>query len=303
MTVNEWWWLAAFGLLTVGCCLLLWWTFRRQQNWPVRGLNLAVTLLALGGWWLWPLPSVRFVLFCSTVLTGTLEFVLMRQFLNDQDAVFARSLDKMMAQYSQEVQELYANMRGWRHDYHDHLQALKAYLDNQDTQAARAYLDELEDKLDEVDPLVHSGNAMLDAIVNAKLTLAERLHIPVNEKVIVGSTPLIKDVDLVVILGNLLDNAIEAISEQPASEPRQLRLYIGIVKQQFYISITNTRPADQEIDYQYASTKSDKRGLGIRRVNKLVAKYNGMINRQYEASVFVTEIAIPIHAVKSTTHA
>lgn len=223
MTVNEWWWLAAFGLLTVGCCLLLWWTFRRQQNWPVRGLNLAVTLLALGGWWLWPLPSVRFVLFCSTVLTGTLEFVLMRQFLNDQDAVFARSLDKMMAQYSQEVQELYANMRGWRHDYHDHLQALKAYLDNQNTQAARAYLDELEDKLDEVDPLVHSGNAMLDAIVNAKLTLAERLHIPVNEKVIVGSTPLIKDVDLVVILGNLLDNAIEAISEQPAGEPRQLR--------------------------------------------------------------------------------
>ena len=303
MTVNKWWWLAAFGLLAIGCCLLLWWTFRRQQNWPVRGLNLAVTLLALGGWWLWPLPSVRLVLFCSTVLTGTLEFVLMRQFLNDQDAVFARSLDKMMAQYSQEVQELYANMRGWRHDYHDHLQALKAYLDKQDTQAARAYLDELEDKLDEVDPLVHSGNAMLDAIVNAKLTLAERLHIPVNEKVIVGSTPLIKDVDLVVILGNLLDNAIEAISEQPAGEPRQLRLYIGIVKQQFYLSITNTRPAEQEIDYQYASTKSAKRGLGIRRVNKLVAKYNGMINRQYEASVFVTEIAIPIHAVKSTTHA
>ena len=303
MTVNEWWWLAAFGLLAIGCCVILWWTFRRQQNWPVRGLNLAVTLLALGGWWLWPLPSVRLVLFCSTFLTGSLEFVLMRQFLNDQDAVFAHSLDKMMAQYSQEVQELYANMRGWRHDYHDHLQALKAYLDNQDTQAARAYLDELEDKLDEVDPLVHSGNAMLDAIVNAKLTLAERLHIPVNEKVIVGSTPLIKDVDLVVILGNLLDNAIEAISEQPAGEPRQLRLYIGIVKQQFYISVTNTRPADQEIDYQYASTKSDKRGLGNRRVNKLVAKYNGMINRQYEASVFITEIAIPIHAVKSTTHA
>lgn len=242
MTVNEWWWLATFGLLTVGCCLLLWWTFRRQQNWPVRGLNLAVTLLALGGWWLWPLPSVRFVLFCSTVLTGTLEFVLMRQFLNDQDAVFARSLDKMMAQYSQEVQELYANMRGWRHDYHDHLQALKAYLDNQDTQAARAYLDELEDKLDEVDPLVHSGNAMLDAIVNAKLTLAERLHIPVNEKVIVGSTPLIKDVDLVVILGNLLDNAIEAISEQPAGEPRQLRLYIGCISASSSNSFTSPLP-------------------------------------------------------------
>lgn len=281
----------------------LWWIFRRQQNWPVRWLNLIIVIVSLSSWWLWPLPVVRGLLFTITVLAGSLEFILIRQFLNDQDAVFARSLDKMMAQYSEEVQELYANMRGWRHDYHDHLQALKAYLDNQDTAAARQYLNELEDKLDAVDPLVHSGNAMLDAIINAKLTLAERLHIPVNEKVIVGNTPLIKDVDLVVILGNLLDNAIEAISEQPPDEKRQLRLYIGIVKQQFYISVTNTRPADQVIDYQYASTKSDKRGLGIRRVNKLVAKYDGMINRQYEASVFVTEIAIPIHATKPTTHA
>lgn len=303
MTAISWFWLVAFGLLVVGCMSQLWWIFRRQQNWPVRWLNLIIVIVSLSSWWLWPLPVVRGLLFTITVLAGSLEFILIRQFLNDQDAVFARSLDKMMAQYSEEVQELYANMRGWRHDYHDHLQALKAYLDNQDTAAARQYLNELEDKLDAVDPLVHSGNAMLDAIVNAKLTLAERLHIPVNEKVIVGNTPLIKDVDLVVILGNLLDNAIEAISEQPPHEKRQLRLYIGIVKQQFYISVTNTRPADQVIDYQYASTKSDKRGLGIRRVNKLVAKYDGMINRQYEASVFVTEIAIPIHATKPTTHA
>ncbi|QUH16511.1 sensor histidine kinase [Lacticaseibacillus rhamnosus] len=303
MTAISWFWLVAFGLLVVGCMSQLWWIFRRQQNWPVRWLNLIIVIVSLSSWWLWPLPVVRGLLFTITVLAGSLEFILIRQFLNDQDAVFARSLDKMMAQYSEEVQELYANMRGWRHDYHDHLQALKAYLDNQDTAAARQYLNELEDKLDAVDPLVHSGNAMLDAIVNAKLTLAERLHIPVNEKVIVGNTPLIKDVDLVVILGNLLDNAIEAISEQPPDEKRQLRLYIGIVKQQFYISVTNTRPADQVIDYQYASTKSDKRGLGIRRVNKLVAKYDGMINRQYEASVFVTEIAIPIHAAKPTTHA
>ena len=303
MTAISWFWLVAFGLLVVGCMSQLWWIFRRQQNWPVRWLNLIIVIVSLSSWWLWPLPVVRGLLFTITVLAGSLEFILIRQFLNDQDAVFGIYDDKMMAQYSEEVQELYANMRGWRHDYHDHLQALKAYLDNQDTAAARQYLNELEDKLDAVDPLVHSGNAMLDAIVNAKLTLAERLHIPVNEKVIVGNTPLNKDVDLVVILGNLLDNAIEAISEQPPHEKRQLRLYIGIVKQQFYISVTNTRPADQVIDYQYASTKSDKRGLGIRRVNKLVAKYDGMINRQYEASVFVTEIAIPIHAAKPTTHA
>ncbi|MCU6209338.1 GHKL domain-containing protein, partial [Enterobacter cloacae] len=95
----------------------------------------------------------------------------------------------------------------------------------------------------------------------------------------------------------------EAISEQPPDEKRQLLRYVGIVKQQFYSTVTNTRPSDQVIYYQYASTKSDKRGLGIRRVNKLVAKYDCMINRQYEASVVVTEIAIPNDAAKRTTHA
>lgn len=219
---------------------------------------------------------------------------LTQTFLANQDAVFAVGLDKMMAQYSQEVQELYAGMRGWRHDYHDHLQALKAYLRAGDTAAAQDYLNQLEDKLDSVDPLVHSGNPLLDAIVNAKLTLAERAQIPTNVKVLVGTTPLIDDVDLVVIVGNLLDNAIEAITEQPADETRRLRVYISILKQQLYISVTNTRPLDQVIDVNYASTKNDKRGLGIRRINRLVAKYGGVINRQYADEVFVTEIALPI---------
>lgn len=136
MTAISWFWLVAFGLLVVGCMWQLWWIFRRQQNWPVRWLNLIIAIVSLSSWWLWPLPVVRGLLFTITVLAGSLEFILIRQFLSDQDAVFARSLDKMMAQYSEEVQELYANMRGWRHDYHDHLQALKAYLDNQDTAAA-----------------------------------------------------------------------------------------------------------------------------------------------------------------------
>jgi sensor histidine kinase regulating citrate/malate metabolism len=185
-------------------------------------------------------------------------------------------------------------MRGWRHDYHDHLQALKAYLRAGDVAAAQDYLNQLEDKLDEVDPLVHSGNTLLDAIVNAKLTLAEHEHIPTNVKVLVGTTPLIDDVDLVVIVGNLLDNALEAITAQPEGELRRLRVYISILKQQLYISVTNTRPADQVIDINYASTKNDKRGLGIRRINRLVAKYGGVINRQYADDVFVTEIALPI---------
>lgn len=75
----------------------------------------------------------------------------------------------------------------------------------------------------------------------------------------------------------MLDNAIEAASEQPDPTTRFIRVYIAIEKQQLYISVTNSRRADQVIDINYASTKNDKRGLGIRRINALVAKYHASL--------------------------
>ncbi|MFD1465928.1 sensor histidine kinase [Lapidilactobacillus mulanensis] len=242
-------------------------------------------------------PTLQFIFVVLAGLMTLITTSLIHYLFQETDMVFARSLDKMMTNYTQEVQSLYEGMRGWRHDYHDHLQTLKAYLDQQQVKEARHYLDDLEDKLEEVDPVVHSGNPVLDAVVNSKLTLAEKLNIPTNVKVFVGTQPLIDDVDLVVIIGNLMDNAIEAISEQATGEKKLLRVYISILKQQLYISITNSRPDTQIIDPEYASTKNDKRGLGIRRINHLVANYSGMINRQYQPGVFVTEIMLPLAAI------
>ncbi|WP_419555014.1 sensor histidine kinase [Schleiferilactobacillus harbinensis] len=239
----------------------------------------------------------RFLLLGLWLLTVKLVTGLLTYLFQQTDMVYAQSLDGIMANYIKEVNDLYAQIRGWRHDYHDHLQSLKVYLHDGDVSQAQHYLSELETSLGDIEQIVRSGNPMLDAVLNAKLTMAKNQQIPMNVKAFVGPQPLIKDVDLVVILGNILDNALKAIEAQPATDDRFLRVYIAIMKQQLYISVTNTRPADQYINYDYASTKNDKRGLGIRRINALVEKYNGMINRQYEEGVFVTEIALPLPTI------
>lgn len=59
-----------------------------------------------------------------------------------------------MAHHYAEVKSVYMNMRGWRHDYHNHLQSLKAYLQLGQYKEADAYLFELEKDLDSVDALV-----------------------------------------------------------------------------------------------------------------------------------------------------
>ncbi|WP_314061866.1 GHKL domain-containing protein [uncultured Vagococcus sp.] len=254
--------------------------------------------------------GLLFVLFASTDNSGLNALILLMLFLlllivdlvlrylfQETTMIFARSLDQIMANYISEVDSLYQNIRGWRHDYHNHLQAIKVYLKDGQFNEIEGYLSQLEDKLIEVDQIVKSGNTMLDAIVNSKLSIASDKNIKTTVKVFVGKQPLINDVDLCVIIGNILDNAIEANEEIDKPEKRMMRVYISILKQQLYISVTNSRPLVQAINASYTSTKSDKRGLGIRRIDQLVSKYDGMINRQFEDEIFVTEVILPLMTI------
>ena len=96
-------------------------------------------------------------------------------------------------------------MRGWRHDYHNHLQSLKAYLQLGQYEEADAYLFELEKDLDSVDALVKSGNLMVDAILNSKLTIAKQKQIHVQCKAHVAKHIAIRDIDLCAVSYTHLD--------------------------------------------------------------------------------------------------
>lgn len=63
---------------------------------------------------------------------------------------------------------MYRQIRGWRHDYRNHIQVLKAFAAKGDMDAIRAYLDELDTDLNTVDTVVKTGNAMADAILNSQ---------------------------------------------------------------------------------------------------------------------------------------
>lgn len=153
--------------------------------------------------------------------------------------------DILSHQY-EEIKEIYLNMRGWRHDYHNHLQVMKAQIAAGQVEEMKAYLSELEQNLDKVDTYVKSGNLMADAILNSKLSMAEQKGIRVNCKAILPQELSVEDVDLCVLLGNLLDNALEACESIP-EEQRFLRIYMVVNKSQLYISIQNS--AKEELDF------------------------------------------------------
>lgn len=193
-----------------------------------------------------------------------------------------------------EIKEVYMDMRGWRHDYHNHMQVMKAQLAMGNLEGMEEYLNKLEQELDRVDTLVKSGNLMADAILNSKLTLAGRKKIPVNCKAELPGELAVADVDMCVILGNLLDNAIEAC-EQIEEGKRFLRIYLTVNKSQFYLSVQNA--AREEPDFNeknYITKKRGNHGLGMKRVKAAVDKYHGYLNLANEPEIFAAEVTLPL---------
>ncbi len=227
-------------------------------------------------------------------LLAVIVYLLYRTLDRAYDRQIAAYQNKLLKNQVDEVHNLYLTMRGWRHDYHNHMQSVKAYLAMDSLDEAKAYLDRLEQDLDDIDLLFHTGNINADAILNSKISLAVKRGIQVDYKATVPKELAVSDIDLCVVIGNLIDNAVEAC-EKVDPEHQFIRLYIGILRRQLYVSVTNaTSEVVRKLDEEYITTKRGDHGHGLKRINNIVNKYDGYINRKNEPGVFVTEIMLPI---------
>jgi len=202
--------------------------------------------------------------------------------------------DSILKKQRDEVENVYNTMRGWRHDYHNHMQTLKAYLAMNQIEEIHKYLDHLEEDLDSIDIAIRTGNTSVNAILSSKISIAEKRGINVNCKATVPGDIAISDVHLCAIIGNLLDNAIEACEKIPMDK-RFIRVYIGLFKQQLYISVTNsTEETRRKKLTELITSKKGEHGLGLKRVDRIASQYEGYVNRKNEPGVFATEIMLPV---------
>lgn len=201
----------------------------------------------------------------------------------------------MTEKYYEEVQTMYQQMRTWRHDYKNHLQVMKAHLDMGEYEELSDYILRLNKELTSIGKVIETGNLALDAILNSKIAMAAAREIKVNVKVVLPPELSVAEYDLCVLLGNLLDNAIEGCESQREGEERFLRIYVGVLKEQLYLSVTNSHGARiRKEGGRYRSTKSPGRGLGIISIDSIVARYHGYVNRQNDEGVFATEVLLPL---------
>lgn len=207
----------------------------------------------------------------------------------------------LMEKHCEEVENMYRQTRGWRHDYHNHIQTMKAYLAMGELDRLEQYLGDLDTDLTTVDTVIKTGNVMIDAVLNSKISLAKARNIAVEAKAIVPETLPVPEVDFSLMIGNLMDNAMEACLKIEDEAERFIRIYIDILKGQLYIYIINStegrvkgKVAMAGNRIRYLSGKGSRsHGFGLMRVDRVVERNKGYIDRQDEENVFVTEIMLP----------
>ena len=195
-------------------------------------------------------------------------------------------------QHLGEVQGIYREMRGYKHDFHNHLQTLKGQLLAGETNRALAYLEQLDEQLMNVDTLLQTGNIALDAILSAKLSQAKAAQIQVAVKANVPENLLLSDLELSIVVGNLLDNAIEACTALEGE--RFMRIFIGMKGKMLYFSLLNSAGAKrQKKGGLFSSRKEGLHGFGLRRAESILKEHGGWCKYNSEDGAFTSEFLVP----------
>jgi len=191
-----------------------------------------------------------------------------------------------------EVRSIHKEMRGYKHDFHHHLQTLKGQLEAGEIGRALAYIEQLDNQLMHVDTLLKTGNVSLDAILSAKIAQAKAENIAVTVKANVPDSLTVSDLELSIIIGNLLDNAIEACCT--ASGERFIRIFITMKGNMLYFYMLNTAGVKREKTGSLFKTHKDGvHGFGLRRAEAIIGEHGGWVKYNSEDGAFTSEFLVP----------
>ena len=203
-----------------------------------------------------------------------------------------RMQEEQAKQHLDEVRSIYNEMRGYKHDFHHHLQTLKGHLEAGETGRALAYLEQLDRSLQAVDTLQKTGNVTVDAILSAKLAQAKAAGIPVTVQANLPAQLLLSDLELSIVLGNLLDNAMEACGA--AEGEKFLRLTLCLKGKMLYCYLLNSAGAKQKkLGALFKTAKPGAHGFGLHRAAAIIEQHGGWIKYNSEDGAFTSEFLVP----------
>lgn len=229
---------------------------------------------------------------CAVLLMFYLTLNVLYQEIKSEN-VMLDTIQNNLQNQNEKLQTFYNQNNRRLHDVKHIMIYLRNCLESGKTEEALAQVYDFTDDLLAMERKVWTGFSFLDFLINCKKLEMDENKIDFELEVDLYEIP-IKDAELGVILGNLLDNAIEAAQRCELSN-RRIFLRICNLNEMFLLSLNNSSTQmPMTIDDRFITTKEDKdaHGLGVESVKRIVDKYNGNISFQYDDEHFEVDILI-----------
>lgn len=200
----------------------------------------------------------------------------------------------VQGQYIKSMHDFVQQLRGQRHDFNHHIGCIYGLMDTEKYQEAQKYIEQLLINTEELNALVNTNNPYVTAILNHKLSLVREMGINLEVDVDIPLKLQIKPVYLSILLGNAIDNAIEACEKVDGYRFISIHIYEKL--SYLIINIKNSKAESHS--KLVRTTKGDKEnhGFGLKNIDHVVKKYHGKmeifeVNEEFTLSIFLNNIA------------
>lgn len=190
-------------------------------------------------------------------------------------------------------------LRRFRHDFKNVKIGLSKYIEQQDIPSALALLESGEDTMRAAEDILpfDCGNGIIDALLADKQTKALDKNISIRFDGAIPSLSKLAPIDLCVIFGNTIDNAVEACEQLLAEQEKVIQISAQCSCGFLFIKIQNPTAAPVVIrNNMITTTKNDRsaHGFGLYSLEQTIKKYDGTIKLSYENYIFTLEITLPL---------
>ena len=236
---------------------------------------------------------ILFLLGCLVYIVAVFYRISIVRKTEKENALLQQQSEMQLEVYS-DLQQRYQNSMETIHDAKRHVRALESLIQSDHLAEAQQYKESLFQKLNELQPSIHCDNPLLSAILNHVFLKAEQRHIALKMD-LQGEEQLsmLAGVDLTTIASNLLDNAVDAVSELP-EEQRYIHFAVAFQMGEIMIHVENPTKNDLKREGNtVVSTKEGHFGLGLKNVEMVVKKYKGDFKTDVEDGIFTAAITIP----------
>lgn len=232
------------------------------------------------------------VLLCINIMNFYLYDVIIKYYHNKYEKDLLIQQNNAYLNQLQIIKESQENIKMLRHDMKNHIYSMQEMIKNNKRDDLEEYLKTIFEYIDVKNEYAYSGNTEVDSLLNYKIYEAVKLNANIEVNINIPKKLGVEVFDLSIILGNLLDNALDALKK---TDKKRLYVKMELEKSILYITVENSYGdiINKENDI-FITTKKDENnhGFGLNSVQNAIKKYNGLLDITYDEKLFLVNILL-----------